>query len=1009
PLGLNGFQVYGTSDAQRPAARGWTAWGMAHEQVPELRVGSDGTVPVESGWALTMDDFVTGDGVTLSGHSVDVSDWLPATVPGTVLASLVEQGHLPDPVAGFNNLHIPEALSRHSWWYRREFQLPSGLAASPSRRIWLEFDGVNHRAEVWLNGTHVGDVTYPFSRAAFDITGTLRTGESNVIAVRVSPMPYPGSPGDKGASGEAWVDAGSNMMMRNAPTYLSISGWDWMPAVRDRASGIWNHVRLRSTGAAVIRDPHVATKLPNLPDRSIAEVTIRVPVQNVAASAQQVTVRAAFDKVAVSKTIEVGGGASVDVSFDPKEFPSLRLRDPVLWWPNGYGRPDLHDLTVTASVGAAESDLLASRFGIREFGYAYNVPVVFTDPQHAPQTVDFPVQQARYVRVLGRKRATSWGMSLWELSVINIAYPGTNLALGKTATASSTDNSGGPPSNVVDGRLDTRWSSAYQDNQWIQVDLGAVTTFDRVNLVWETAYASEFDIEVSNDGQTWTTVKSVVNKVQPLQILVNGTRVFCRGGNWGFDELLRRMPHERMSNVVRMHRDMNFTMIRNWVGSSNRDEFFAACDENGILVWNDFWDAWSMDAPDHTAYVNTARDTVRRYRIHPSIAVWCGANEGAPPREIDNGVRQAVAEEDPDVLYQNNSAGGITGGGGPYWYVNPKEYFTRTDFGFHTEIGMPAVPVADSMRNLVGDQPSWPISDVWFHHDWSTRGNQQPQSYQAAIDARLGASAGLDEFTRKAQLVNYENSRAMFEAWNTKLWNDASGLMLWMSHPAWHSTVWQTYDYDLDVNGMYHGARKGCEPLHAQASPVDWSTVVLNHTAAPVKGARLTAMLYGLDGTALAAPQAATLDLAPSASVPSFTVAWPDTLPPMHLLRLELRDARGGLLSDNTYWRYRQDQDMRQLNTLAQARVTIQVAERDGGALTAVVRNEGSVVAAMVRLSLRDRKSGDRVLPAYFAANYVWLLPGEQREIPVEWPSAGEHGARPLVVVEGYNVPRSER
>jgi hypothetical protein len=635
---------------------------------------------------------------------------------------------------------------------------------------------------------------------------------------------------------------------------------------------------------------------------------------------------------------------------------------------------------------------------------------VFTDPGHAPQTVDYPAQQARYVRVLGRKRATGWGMSMWELSVINTANPGTNLALGKTATASSTDNSAGQPSNAVDGRLDTRWSSAYQDNQWIQVDLGAVTTFDRVILVWETAYASEFDIQVSNDGQTWTTVKSVVNKVQPLQILVNGTRVFCRGGNWGFDELLRRMPHDRMSNVVRMHRDMNFTMIRNWVGSSNREEFFAACDENGILVWNDFWDAWSMDAPDHTAYVNTARDTVRRYRIHPSIAVWCGSNEGAPPREIDSGVRQAVAEEDPDVFYQNNSAGGIVGGGGgPYWWVDPKEYFTRTDFGFHTEIGMPTVPVADSMRNLVGDQPSWPINDVWFHHDWSTKGNQQPQSYQAAIDARLGASAGLDEFTRKAQLVNYENSRAMFEAWNTKLWNDASGLMLWMSHPAWHSTVWQTYDYDLDVNGMYHGARKGCEPLHAQASQVDWSTVVVNHTAAPVKGARLTAMLYGLDGTALAAPQTANVDLAPSASVSSFTVAWPDTLPSMHLLRLELRDTRGGLLSDNTYWRYRRDQDMQRLNGLAQARVTIQVTGRGGGPLTAVVRNEGPVVAAMVRLSLRDPNTGNRVLPAYFSDNYLWLLPGEQRKIPVDWPTGGEHGVRPLVVVEGYNVPRAER
>lgn len=161
PLGLNGFEVYGTARGHRPDATGWTDWGTHHHTAPDLKTAADGTVPLESGWTLTMDDWAGGEGADLSKPTVDTSGWLPATVPGTVLTSLVDQGKLPDPVTGMNNLHIPEALSRHSWWYKRDFRLPHGLATGSGRHIWLEFDGVNHQADIWLNGQQVGGLTYP--------------------------------------------------------------------------------------------------------------------------------------------------------------------------------------------------------------------------------------------------------------------------------------------------------------------------------------------------------------------------------------------------------------------------------------------------------------------------------------------------------------------------------------------------------------------------------------------------------------------------------------------------------------------------------------------------------------------------------------------------------------------------------------------------------------------------------------------------------------------------------
>ncbi|GAA3712364.1 hypothetical protein GCM10023082_07660 [Streptomyces tremellae] len=120
----------------------------------------------------------------------------------------------------------------------------------------------------------------------------------------------------------------------------------------------------------------------------------------------------------------------------------------------------------------------------------------------------------------------------------------------------------------------------------------------------------------------------------------------------------------------------------------------------------------------------------------------------------------------------------------------------------------------------------------------------------------------------------------MFEAWNANLWKDASGLMLWMSHPAWHSTVWQTYEYDFDANGTYYGARSACEPHHVQADPQEWRVLAVHHTPTALKGARATARLYDLAGRALGAAQTGTVDVAAAARRPPSAWAGPAGCPP---------------------------------------------------------------------------------------------------------------------------------
>jgi hypothetical protein len=729
------------------------------------------------------------------------------------------------------------------------FAFPEGSATTTGgRHVWLEFDGVGHRADVWLDGAHIGRLVHPLARASIDVTAQLAAHGRQDLAVLIAPVPC--------------------------------SGRDGTPAVRERDCGVWNHVRLRSTGAAVIGDPRVETRLPALPDLSVAEVTITVPVCNVESTGRRVTLTAAFDGISVSRTVTVPGGRSVDVVFDPSAHRELRIADPRLWWPNGYGSPTLHDLALTASVRRAESDRRTVRIGLRQVDCEYRTPITVDDEPALPKFV------------------------------------------------------------------------------------------------------------------------------------VNGVSVFCRGGSRGWDELPRPMRPDRVDAVMAMHRDMNFTMVRDWTGSSDCEEFFAAADAHGLLVWHDLPEALSADPVDQSVHLAVAQDLLLRYRHHPSIVVWCGRDGGDPPTAIDSALRDAVASS-TGLLYGSDSNAGFVTGDDTYPWTDPADYLTGAAaggrIGFHSEIRVPAVAAHESKKKPGTPESGRSVEGPWFPPEGCTDGDQAPQSYRAAVDARLGASHSAREFARKAQFVDYESTRAIFEACNSRLWQDATGVLLRISNLSRHNVVWPTCDHDLDVDGSYFGSRKGCEPLHIQANRADWSVVAVNHTAEALRGAVTVARLHDLTGQQLGSALQATLDVEASGSTHTFTVPFGDNLPALHLLRLDLRDAKGEPLSQNTYWRYRRDTDMQELNALARTEVRAtgrRVTRRGdgGGELTVTLRNTGRTVASMLLLSLRDRHTGDRVLPARYSDNFLWLLPGESRELTLDWTRGLPAGHEPSLWIEGYNV-----
>jgi hypothetical protein len=333
-------------------------------------LASSPTVPpnvtIGAGWRLQDAAKVPAAGAAISVASYKPRRWYAATVPGTVLTSLVNNGVYPEPLYGENNRpdKIPESLARSPYWYRVVVRVPKEY---DGKRVWLNFDGINFSAQVWVNGRQVGAMKGAFGRGVFDISQDVKAGKNAVLAVLVSPQPHPGDPHEHTIRDGLGKNGGITTL--DGPTFLSTIGWDWIPAIRDRDTGIWQKVFLSASGPVLIKDPLVTTDLP-LPKLDTADISVQARVENVTDQAQKGVLKGGFGEVTFQQSVEVAPHSSQIVSFDPKTTAVLHVSDPKLWWPNGYGPQNLYQLHLSFEVDGQASDNKEVSFGVRKFSYS---------------------------------------------------------------------------------------------------------------------------------------------------------------------------------------------------------------------------------------------------------------------------------------------------------------------------------------------------------------------------------------------------------------------------------------------------------------------------------------------------------------------------------------------------------------------------------------------------------------------------------------------------------------
>lgn len=845
---------------------------------------------LNKGWQYARADKVNAGGTALSWVGFSLDGWKPAIVPGTVLTNMLHDKEVPDPFYGMNNQLIPDIYETgpayYTYWFVNDFtEMPVA-----GKEVFLHLRGVNYACDVFVNSIKLNDTTHKgmFLRQRYNITSMLNKDGKNRLAIKVYPPDPPGNP-NGGQGGDGRIAKGVS--------HQYVAGWDWIQPIRDRNTGIWDKVFIERTGAVDLRNPHVVTLVPGVrkPNGPQQPATIKVSAEMENNTGR--TIRGALQYTIAGKKVSK---AVLLTPYATKEvvLPDLKLDNPKLWWPAGYGNQDLYKLDLQFIDQGRASDKESVQMGVRE-----------------------------------------------------------------------------------------------------------------IQRVWNTT-------------------------TQSSEFRVNGQRIFIKGGNWIISDAMLRLSDERYDAEIRYHRDMNLNLIRIWGGALlERPEFYKACDKYGLLVFQDFWMSGDCNGrwpdpkkaedqatrrrypDDHGLFLRSVADGIKLIRNHPSLAIWCGGNEITPPDDILavmrdsllpglDGTRVFFDYSNSDSMSLNTLGGN---GDGPYNIQPIDTFWKHRTWPFNSEVGSVGTGDYESLKRFIPQEnmkaPVYtPAMDsqraqekadpVWEYHKYI--------GYNKYI-APFGTVKDVPDFANKAQIVNYDQYRALIEGFSAHMWSWYTGTIIWKTQNPWTALRGQMYDYYLDPNACLYGLRKGSEPVHVMYNPVEGTVMVvnnsfeaINNTTVRVEGWTMAGERIDLGSTAFS--------IAPTAVSTVVTIKKQvDELRGKEgiFLRLVVNDRARTALSENIYWLPDATGQHSGLQNIKPAQLAVTARQTNPGLLeVTLVNKEGNPVSFFNRVSLLHPVTKERMLPAFYDDNYITILPGSSQLIRIAW---NDHTLKPIVEVAGWN------
>lgn len=840
---------------------------------------------LNSGWFCANINEVKVGGPQLSKSDFPVDQWMKATVPGTVLTTLLENKKVPDPFYGMNNKLIKDIYHTGNDYYTYWFVKSFTQVAKGDEQVWLQFRGVNYKTEIFLNGKKVNAQIHEgmHLRQQYNITSLLAANGNNRLAVLVYPPDFPGDP--NGGQG------GDGTIAKSLTTQYT-AGWDWIQPIRDRNTGIWDKVTIEKTNAVNLQNPHIVTLVPG--KRSIEgqqqPAMIKASAELINTSPKSVAGTLVLTMAGKTSQIKVVLPANKTTEV---LLPQLSLSNPKLWWPNGYGEQNLYPVKIQFIISNTVSDEENLNIGVRQIETTFNA------------------------------------------------------------------------------------------------------------------------------------------HTQSMETTINGQKIFIKGGNWIISDAILRFSPQRYDAEIRFHKEMNLNLIRIWGGAiTERPEFYEACDKYGLLVFQDFWfsgdangrwydplkkeDQWTRRKyPDnHQLVLTAAADQIKMIRNHASLAFWCGGNEITPPDDILiplrdevlpklDGTRTFIDFSNSDAMSVNTFGGN---GDGPYNIQNPRTFWTNRTFPFNSEIGSVGTGDYESLKrfipeaNLIAPQYPNKIDSVWEYHKYI--------GYDQYIKP-YGEAKNVQDFAQKAQLVNYNQYRALMEGFSAHMWDWYTGSIIWKTQNPWTALRGQMYDYYLDVNAALYGLRSGSEPLHIMLNPADSMITIVNNHFVPKRNLMVKATAYDMAGKAYFLDQI-FYEINPSTVKKCFSIKsaieklkQKDGL----FIQLSLLNEKEQVLSENFYWLEDEDGTYKGLQKMNKTSVSIQskvIAKNKLEVKLTAPSNQS--VAFFTRIALIDKQTGKRILPAFYSDNYVSILPGTSKMVSVDCNNVDLKDC--AIEVYGWNVDK---
>jgi len=503
---------------------------------------------------------------------------------------------------------------------------------------------------------------------------------------------------------------------------------------------------------------------------------------------------------------------------------------------------------------------------------------------------------------------------------------------------------------------------------------------------------------------------------------INGQNIVIKGGGY-VEDMMLRPSNERIDTDIAYAKHMGLNALR-LEAPRGSDYFFEKCDEEGILImvgwcccssWEE-WEKWNSHV--ETIAQKSWTDQIVRLRNHPSVFDWLMGSDNHPTPEVEKMYIQVLNDLDgtrPSQSSATNDSSEVSGNTGVWMGPYPKVYayfppsYWYGKLEFNTEAGPSGeqIPPVETMRLMMPEKDLWPMSRSW---DIRLHKAFYPHAREA-LNSRYGKPSGVVEYSMKSQVLQYEATRAMFEAFQGNKYQ-SSGIIYWMYNSAWPSMYWQFYDYFFAPNGSFYGARKANENLHIQYSYDDHSVRIVNSNYQDFNGLKAVARMYNFYMQQVYSKEQ-QVDIRSDESKKVIMLDAPKE--PVTFLKLYLYDDSGKEISSNFYWlsgKGDQNADFTSLNRLPEVKLNYSASalQKENGkySITVDIENPSATLAFFVNPKILKQNSKQMVLPVFWDDNYFSLLPKEKKQVKVEFSEKDLTGDTPILVIDGWNIKHEE-